>query len=393
MKHLRGYEKFRESKKTSENLNPVNEEILGGLFGGLKELFGKVWDQAVAGMKKELGKNPEPEKIKGYLDQNILDPNKPTFIFKAVVGKDSPFFKAPTANDQSCLELIGKMLDPVSGGLGSGPEGGLQQLYDDLLKNFGKETPTLDIVKYYLETIRNRAIKDYKYAKGPDLKVGKPAVINPKDINFTLADLTHLPDLKKILTTAKDEKAKRQVTLDWVNKTFLVRLDKYLSEIKNEDVDKYIQSVGKEVPEAAPEGGYKVGDSVMYKRDNWEKNKAQDVWDKLTDDEKKKPEGGKLKELIDNESIGIKVIKAVEKDFVRFTDVDWIKDNEEILGKVEAKAEGQDDLVNTLKDVKTKNPEAIKKLGDIAKMYQEPDKNKDKIVEIEKLIGGEEESK
>ena len=131
----------------------------------------------------------------------------------------------------------------------------------------------------------------------------------------------------------------------------------------------------------------------MYKRDNWEKNKAQDVWDKLTDDEKKKPEGGKLKELIDNESIGIKVIKAVEKDFVRFTDVDWIKDNEEILGKVEAKAEGQDDLVNTLKDVKTKNPEAIKKLGDIAKMYQEPDKNKDKIVEIEKLIGGEEESK
>jgi len=40
MKHLRGYEKFRENKKTSENLNPVNEEILGGLFGGygLKEL-------------------------------------------------------------------------------------------------------------------------------------------------------------------------------------------------------------------------------------------------------------------------------------------------------------------------------------------------------------------
>jgi hypothetical protein len=389
MKHLRGYEKFKESRKISENLNPVNEEILGKLFGGLKELFGKVWDQAVAGMKKELGKNPEPEKIKGYLDQNILDPNKPTFIFKAVVGKDSPFFKAPTANDQSCLELIGKMLDPVSGGLGSGPEGGLQQLYDDLLKNFGKETPTLDIVKYYLETIRNRAIKDYKYAKGPDLKVGKPAVINPKDINFTLADLTHLPDLKKILTTAKDEKAKRQVTLDWVNKTFLVRLDKYLSEIKNEDVDKYIESVGKEVPEAGPEGGYKAGDTVIYKRGKFN----DDEWKKITDEEKKKPEEGKMKDLQDKEMIGIKKVKEIKGEDVSFEDADFTKKTSDLLGKVEVKAEGQDDLVNTLKDVKTKNPEAIKKLDDIAKIYQEPDKNKDKIAEIDKLIGGEEEGK
>ena len=85
MKHLRGYEKFKESRKISENLNPVNEEFLGQLFGGLKELFGKVWDMAVSGMIKALGDNPEPDKIKTYLDENILDPNKPTFIFKAVV--------------------------------------------------------------------------------------------------------------------------------------------------------------------------------------------------------------------------------------------------------------------------------------------------------------------
>jgi hypothetical protein len=58
--------------------------------------------------------------------------------------------------------------------------------------------------------------------------------------------------------------------------------------------------------------------------------------------------------------------------------------------KSDAKAEGQDDLVNTLKNVKTKNPEAIKKLDDIANIYQDPDKNKDKIAEIDKLIGGEE---
>ena len=58
--------------------------------------------------------------------------------------------------------------------------------------------------------------------------------------------------------------------------------------------------------------------------------------------------------------------------------------------KSDAKAEGQDDLINTLKDVKTKNPEAIKKLDDIANIYEDPDKNKDKIAKIDKLIGGKE---
>lgn len=385
MKHLRGYEKFRENKKNLVNQKPVNEELIG-LFKGLGKLFGKIFDVAVTAMKKVLGDNPEPDQIKKYLDENILDPSKPTFIFKAIVGAESPFFKAPTANDQSCLELIGKMIDPVSGGLGSGPDGGLQQLYDDLLKNFGKETPTLDIVKYYLETIRNRAIKDYKYAKGPDLAVGKLAVINPKDINFTLTDLTHLPDFKKILTTAKDEKAKRQVTLDYVNKTLVVRLDKYLSEIKKEDVDKYILSVGKKVPEAGPEGGYKAGDTVIYKRGKFN----DDEWGKITDEEKKKPEEGKMKDLQDKEMIGIKKVKEIKGEDVSFEDADFTKKTSDLLGKVATKAEGQDDLVNTLKDVKTKNPEAIKKIDSIAKMYQEPDKNKDKITEIDKLIGGEE---
>jgi hypothetical protein len=104
---------------------------------------------------------------------------------------------------------------------------------------------------------------------------------------------------------------------------------------------------------------YKAGDSVIYKRDKWEPNKAQEVWDKLTDDEKKKPNEGKLKELIDKESAGIKVIKAVEKDFVRITDVSWVKDNDEILGKVDNKVDGQVDVQNNLKEIKTKNPARI----------------------------------
>jgi hypothetical protein len=378
MKYLRGFDKFREYRGEK-----VNEEIFG-IFGALKELFGKIWDAAASNMKKALGDDPDSDKIKGYLDQNILDPTKNTFIFKQLIEdfknkkqpNDEEFNKNP---DKSCLEFIGKILDPTDGALGSGPKGSLQQLYDDLLRNFGKEAPTVDIVKYYFETIRNRAIKDYRYAKGPDLKVGKPVVINPKDISMKLTDLTHLPDLKKILTNAKD---KRQATLDWVNKNLLVRLDRYLSEIKNEEVDKYIESVGK-----SGSDDYKEGDSVMYKRDNWDKNKAQDVWNKLTADEKKKPNEGKLKELIDNGSIGVKVIKKVEKDFVRFADVDWVKNNDQILGKLEAKTESQDELVNTLKDVKTKNPEGINDLNDIAKLYEDPVANKAKIDAIKSQLG------
>ena len=379
MNYIKKFESFRKDR----NLKSVNEELLSGVLN----FFKNMWNKAIEEIKK-LGENPSAEQIEEWIDKNPLNPSDDGYLFKAIMDE---FVKKKDTdiNEQSCLDLIKNILDPQVGSLG---KQGLQSLYDGLLKSFPKETPTLDIVKYYMETIRNRAIKDYKYAGGPDLKVGTDAKVDDNKIVVGMKDQTHLPEFKKVIIAAgTDTKKMKQSSIDWVNKTLVPRLEKYLSEVKDEEVDKYIESLGKKVPEAGPEGGYKVGDSVMYKRDNWEKNKAQDVWDKLTDDEKKKPEDGKLKELIDNESIGIKVIKAVEKDFVRFTDVDWIKDNEEILGKVEAKAEGQEDLVNSLKDVKAKNPEAIKKISDVADLYKDPEANKDKIAEIEKQLGGGEE--
>jgi hypothetical protein len=376
MKYIKQFESFR----TNRNTEIVNEELLGGILN----FFKNMWAKAVEEIKK-LGENPSPEQVETWVDKNPLNPQDDSYLLKGVMDE---FTKKVEANEQDCLDLIKNILDPQVGSLG---KQGLQTLYDGLLKSFGKEKPTLDIVKFYMETIRNRAIKEYKYAGGPDLKIGTDAKVDDKKIIIDMKDTTHLPEFKKaILAAAQDNKKRKQLAIDWVNKILVAKLHKYVSEVKDEDVDKYIESVGKEVPEGGPEGGYKVGDSVMYKRDNWEKNKAQDVWEKLTDDEKKKPNDGKLKELIDNQSIGIKVIKTVEKDFVRFTDVDWIKNNDEILGKVEAKAEGQEDLVKTLGDVKTKNPEAIKKISDVANLYKDPDANKDKIAEIEKQLGGEE---
>ncbi len=377
-KYVRNFESFRNNI----NSKPITE----GIFGALSELVGKafsaMWGKAVEEVKK-LGKNPSPEQLEEWIDKNPLNPKDDSYILKAVMDE---FMKKPEANEQDFIDLIKKILDPQNGAFG---KTGLQSLYDGLLKAFGKDTPTLDIVKYYMETIRNRAIKDYKYAGGPDLKVGTDAKVDDKKIIVDMKDTTHLPEFKKaILAAQQDNKKRKQLAMDWVNKILVVRLDKYLSEIKEEDVDKYIESLGKEVPTEGV-GEIKPGESVIYKREKFN----DDEWSKLTDDDKKKPEEGKMKELQDKEMIGIKKVKAVNGDEVSFEDADFTKKTEDILGKTEAKAEGQEDLVKTLGDVKAKNPEAIKKLGDIAKLYQDPDANKDKISEIEKQLGGEEEGK
>lgn len=373
MKYLKSYQKFKDSK-------PVNEEIIGGLVNLLKGMWGKATEEI-----KKIGKNPSTDDLEKWIDQNPLNPKDDSYLFKAVVDE---FNKKTEANEQDCLDFIKNILDPQTGCLG---KQGLQTLYDNLLKAFGKDLPTLDIIKFYLETIRNRAIKDYKYAGGPDLKVGTDAKVDDKKIINDMKDTTHLPEYKKaIAAAAEDNKKRKQIALDWLNKTLVPRLDKYLSEIKDEDVEKYLKSINKEMPTGG--GDFKEGDAVFYKRDNWEKNKGEEEWSKLTDDDKKKPTEGKIKDMIDKETIGIKVVDKISGDEVSFKDAKFKKNKEDVLGKAEGyKVEGQVDLVDTLKDVKGKNPEAIKQLGKIAKLYQDPASNKDKISKIEAEIGDEDE--
>jgi hypothetical protein len=369
MKYVKTYESFKQNR----NIEPINEEILDVIKGFFKNL----WAKAVGEIQK-IGKNPNPEQIEDWIDKNPLNPKDDTYILKPVMDE---FNKKTEANEQDCLDLVKNILDPQVGALG---KQGLQTLYDGLLKAFGKNTPTLDIVKFYIETVRNRAIKDYKYAGGPDLKVADDVKVDDKKIINDMKDTTHLPDFKKsIAAAAQDNKKRKQIAIDWVNKTLVPRLDKYLSEVKDEDLNKYLEGLGKKAPEG---GEYKVGDTVVYKRDKFD----QKAWDALTDDDKKKPNEGKMKDM-QKEAIGIKKISKIEGDKISFEDADFTKTKEDILMKAEGqKAEGQEDLVKTLSDVKSKNPEAIKKLDDIAKLYQEPDKNKDKIAEIEKQLGGEE---
>lgn len=366
-KYIKTFESFRNE--------PVNEELLGGLLDFFKNLWGKATEEL-----KKMGEKPTPEQLDQWVEKNIFNPSSNTYLFKSVL---ETFNKKPEANDQECLEFAGSILNPQGEVLGTQ---GLQPLYDDLLKSFGKNLAPLETIKYYLQTARNRAIKDYKYGGGPELKIGDDAKIDPNALKMELSDTSHLPELKKLLKdTGEDKKKKKEVTSNWVSKNLILRLLKYIQEIKPEDVKKYLDSKG--IKQSEGIGEIKEGDTVVYKRGKF----INAEWDKLTEDDKKKTDEGPMKDLQNKEMIGIKKVSAVNGEEVSFEGADFKKTKDEILMKVDGeKAEGQDDLVNTLKDIKTKNPEAIKKMDGIAKLYADPEANKDKIAEIEKQLGGNE---
>jgi len=359
MKYLKTYESYR-------NTEPVNEELIGKLFDFLKNMWGRALEDI-----KKLGQNPTMEQLDKWLEENTFNRNSNNYLFKSIMDE---FKKEATTNTERCLDLVGSILDPVTGQLG---EQGLQPFYDGLLKVFGKNLAPIETIKYYFITCRNRAIKDYKYAGGPD--AGK---VDQDKINKDINDKTHLPDFKNLLKGANgDEKKMKDITIKWVEGTLIPRIIKYIQEIKKEDIDEYLKSKNIKT-EVATE--YKVGDTVIYKRRDFN----QTAWDAISDDEKKKTNEGKVKDLVDKEQIGILKITKIEGNNVTFkgTQGDINKTLDDILIKVDGAVEGQEDLVNTLKDIKTKNPEAIQKIGDVSKLYEDPQVNKTKIEEIEKII-------
>jgi hypothetical protein len=95
-----------------------------------------------------------------------------------------------------------------------------------------------------------------------------------------------------------------------------------------------------------------------------------------------------MKDLQDKEMIGIKKVKEIKGEDVSFEDADFTKKTSDLLGKVEGeKAEGQEDLVKKLGDLKTKKPEDIKKVSSFVDFISD-EANKDKVAEIDKIIGG-----
>jgi hypothetical protein len=234
--------------------------------------------------------------------------------------------------------------------------------------------------QYVFQVVRNKAIVQYKFAGGP--ADGK---VDPKKINVDLKDVIHLPEFKKLLTAAVDGKKKKEVTITWVEKNLIPQLVKFEQAITGDELDKNLADkkitfTGTGEGEVAVD--YKVGDTVVYKREKFDQVK----WDALTDDDKKKPEEGKMKEL-QAEQIGIKKISKIEGDKISFEGADFTKTMADLIMKSEVEAEGQEDLVKKLGELKTKSPENIKKVGSYVDFISD-EANKDKVAEIDKIIGG-----
>ena len=367
MKYVKSFESHRNSSK----IEPVNEE----LFGGIINFFKGLWAKAMEELKK-LGEDPDTTEVKDWIADNPFNPADSSYLFKSVMDE---FKKKPEANDQDALTLVDSILNPETGVLG---KQGLAPLYENLKKTYPPQdgepmSSQVATFEYVFNTIRNKAIIQYKFAASTDGKV------DPKKINIDLKDMTHLPDVKKLLTAATDGKKKKDAIINWCDKTLFPQLDKIADAITEDEVNKYLETKKIPVPEAGPEGGYKVGDNVVYKREKFDQAK----WDALTDDDKMKPNEGKMKEL-QVDGIGIKKISKIEGDKISFEGAEFTKTMGDILMKTEeVKAEGQEDLVKKLGDLKTKNPENIKKVGTFVDFISD-EANKDKVAEIDKIIGG-----
>lgn len=380
MKYVKSFESHRNSKV----VEPVNEELLGGVLNFFKNL----WNKAIAELDK-LGENPKQEDITSWISKNTLNPSDDSYMFKQQMDD---FKRKTEANDQDCLTLVDGILNPETGALG---KQGLQPMMDALSKKYlPKKGETMHWIpadtKYVFQTIRNKAITQYKFAGGP-----ADGRIDPKKINVDLKDTIHLPDVKKILTTATDGKKKKDAIINWVEKTLIPQLVKFEQSIKVEELNKNLEVLKITFGNANAADAmtydklkefYDKKTPVIYKL----KDFKQEDWDKLSDDQKKKPEEEPASKMV-----GVKVINAIndqdKDDSVTFLDKDEKptikKGYKDIVGPSEAKAEGQDDLAKKLGDMKTKKPEDIKKVGSFVDFISD-DKNKDKVAEIDKIIGG-----
>jgi hypothetical protein len=341
-----------------------------------------MWNKAVEDIKK-LGEKPTMKDLDSWIEKNSFNTSSPSYLFKSVMNefkkKDS---NAENFSSDTCLDLITNILDPDLGILG---KQGLQPLYDNLLKAFGKNLAPLETIRYYFQTCRNKAITDYKYAGGPE--GGK---VDPKKVIKELDNTTHLPDFKKVLIPIKEDKKKmKEATISWVEKTLIPRLLKYIQEIKPEEVAAYLKTKNI-VSDDGSGSDYKMGDTVIYvtnkgKGENFEENE----WTKITDDEKKNIEDGKMKELINKQIIAKKKISKIDGDKVSFVDANFTKNVKDILMKVEGdetRSEEAKKAAEALGKIKD-NPEDMNQITDFATMLND-DSKKTQVEEIKKIMGG-----
>ena len=401
MKYIKKYESFK-------NPEQVNEEFLGKLIGGIKNMFKKSQERT---NKAKGGKEVEAIYQK-YLTSITTELAKTAQIdlnVAAAAKGDLPAAAGATTNDANAKLAVDtlKKKKTIMDQIVQRIKATALKEMDAVLTKFGgaAENPQLKIV---IDTKKDQFEMDYLNAQIGYLdKAGDKTMVAAiskerdalsKKIEDEFADF----DTAKAVTYAVgdeviyllkgktpemyDKKKKPEDQKEIVGVHKIAELDGDNFTLEDEKGEPTIKKTGKEimgkVEGAEPAEEYKVGDFVIHLK----QDKKKEEWDALSDDEKKDPNGEKAKEIV-----GVHKIEKIEGDNFTFKDskgVDFTKTKADILGKSEGgePAEGQEDLVKKLGELKTKKPEDIKKVSSYVD-FMSDEKNAAKVAEIEKIIG------
>lgn len=354
MKHVRNFESFKNNK----GLEPVNEEfVLGLLKGSLSKVmaaFGNTFKDIASDFKNAF-KPDDPDSIKGIIMTN----------FNQAVDGAQKNLNDKAVDEAGVKDMMSKMIDSLVA-LASGIDKDI-----DTAVGKDKSAGAKAVAKAVILGAKGKwagivGLLDPEAAK--KFNGGMKTTYQYSKINYDLT-LAKLKDLKAKKTAASN-------FLKNMKKNIQEQLDK---EFKEEEVEKlYKDSMDKakqgggDDEEILKAYGVKTFDElvkkqVSYKRDDFDDNKKpEEQADMIATGELRKVDGDTL--TIYNDKIK-KEIKKEKGDLLA------------------VKAVGQEDLVKTLGDLKTKNAESIPKLNDIAKLYADPIANKAKIDAIEKELG------
>lgn len=442
MKYIKKYESFKK-----DNSEPVNEEFLGKLLGGIKNLFKKGQERI---NKTKGGKEIEVVYQKylklihdqlaktANIDLNVAAaskgeeavatgpaaaakitpaapgapaaaPAKEATVERISYKKSEKVFEAEdanaVANAKLAVDTLKKkrtIMDQIVKKL---KDQALKEM-EAILTKFGgaSANPQLNII---MKTKQDQFEMDYLNAqiayldaagdktmiaeitKKRDL-VAKKIEGEMKEFDTAVAvkyevgdEVIYLLKDKKPEEYDKKKKPEDQKAIVGVHKIAELEGDNFTLE--DEKGEPTIKKTGKEIMGKVagdPNDEYKVGDFVIHLK----KDKKKEEWDALSDEEKKDPAGEKAKEIV-----GVHKIEKIEGDNFTFKDnegKEFTKIKADILGKSEGgeKAEGQEDLVKKLGELKSKKPEDIKKVSNYVD-FMSDEKNAAKVEEIEKIIG------
>jgi len=449
MKYIQNYESFKTGGETGH----VNEEFLGAIARGIKNLF-----QKGAALVNKIRGGKEIEAIyQKYLDQ-IQDQFKKTAnvdLNISAAGKGMPQGTGGTSGTAGAAGTSGTAgaagTSGTAGAAGTSGTAGakkesvsyegagkvfeadqnaklavdtlkkkkaiMDQIVaklkevamkemDAVLNKFGgaAKNPQLAAI---LQTKKDQFDLDYlnsqlAYLDAAGDKTMAPEIIKKrdaisKDIEAKMKEIENLKPAdykegdeviyllkgKKPEDYKKDKKPEDQKSVVGVHKIVKIEGDTFtLEDEKGQPtIKKEIEEIMGRT-EGSGESEFKEGDTVIYLL----KDKKKTDWDALSDEEKANPGEGKAAEIV-----GVKPIEKVDGDDFVFLDKDGNptikKTKEEIVGKGKtAPVEGQEDLTKKLGDMKSENPESLKKVASYVDFISD-EKNKDKAAEIDRIIG------